>query len=154
VVKITTLIKNADVRTLTKGILVSRAAAALPSSTLGNIFTISGGRVLIVSLTGSVATLLSGTNSTTIGVTPTGGASAPAVLSSAGIIPVAAGSPLISNLAGGALSVVVSGGVIAATPFLALAGVVTITTASTVTGTVSWELIYVPLDVAAQVVAA
>jgi hypothetical protein len=148
------LIKGIDVRTIAAGILVKRAAAALPSTTIGSIFTVTGGRVLVVSLTGQVATLLSGTNSTTIGVTPSGGSSAPAVLSSAGTIPVAAGSPLISNLAGGALAVVVSGGVIAPTPVLVPAGAITVTTLSTVTGTVSWEVIYVPLDDGASVVAA
>lgn len=154
-VKITTLIKNIDVRTITKGILVSRPAAALPSTTIGTIFTISGGRILIVSLTGTVATLLSGTNSTTVGLTPTwSGTSAPAALSSAGVIPVAVSSPVCSKLDGGALIVVASGSIIAPTPWLAAAGAVTITTASTVTGTVSWEMIYVPLDAGAQVVAA
>jgi hypothetical protein len=152
----TTLIKNADVRTIRSGILVSRTAAALPSSTLGNIFTISGGRILIVALTGIVSTTLSGTNSTTVGVTPTaaGNTSAPAALSSAGIIPVTVGCVVSSKLDGGAMVVTPAGSLIAPTPYCALAGVITITTASTVTGTVQWDLIYVPYDVAAQVVAA
>jgi hypothetical protein len=151
----TTVYRNADVRLLTKGVLVSRAAAALPSTTIGSIFTITGGRILIVSLTGQVVTLLSGTNSTTVGLTPTwSGTSAPAALSSAGVIPVAAGSPVCSKLDGGALIVVASGSIIAPTPWVAAAGAVTITTASTVTGTVSWDLIWIPLDTAAAVVAA
>ena len=150
-----TAIQGQQVLRATTGFLVTRPAAALPSTTIGSIFTISGGRVLIKSLSGTVATLLSGTNSTTVGVTPTWNAtSAPAVLSSAGIIPVAAGSPVMSKLDGGALVVVVSGGIIAPTPWLALPGAVTITTASTVTGTVSWELCYVPYDTGASVVAA
>jgi hypothetical protein len=146
--------QNAQVLHATSGFLVSRAAAALPSTTIGSIFTVTGGRILIKALTGTVVTLLSGTNSTTVGVTPSGGASAPAVLSSAGIIPTAAGSPLMSKLDGGALIVVVSGGIIAPTPWLMQAGAVTITTASTVTGTVSWDLLYAPYDPGATVVAA
>lgn len=152
----TTLIKNADVRTIAYGINVSRAAAVLPSSTIQTIFTVSGGRILIRRLSGLVVTLLSGTNSTTVGITPTlsGGASAPAILSSAGIIPVAVGSPIVSKLDGGALIVTVNGSLNAAAGYETIPGAITITTASTVTGTVSWDLTYVPLDVGAQVVAA
>jgi hypothetical protein len=152
----TTLIKNADVRTIALGINVTRTAAALPSSTLGNIFTVSGGRILIVRLSGLVQTLLSGTNSTTVGITPTlsGGASAPAILSSAGVIPVAVGSPVVSKLDGGALIVTVNGSLNPAAGYETVPGSITITTASTVTGTVQWDLTYIPLDSAAQVVAA
>lgn len=149
-------IKGFYLRELQFGLKVSRTAAALPSSTLGNIFTIAGGRVLIVSLTGSVVTTLSGTNSTTVGVTPTaaGAASAPAALSSAGVIPITVGCVVSSKLDGAAMVVTPAGSLIAPTPYLALAGVVTITTASTVTGTMSWEMIYVPYDDGASVVAA
>lgn len=148
--------KNRDVRLLALGINVTRPAAALPSSTLGNIFTVTGGRILITSLTGLVQTLLSGTNSTTVGITPTlsGGASAPAILSSAGVIPVTVGSPVVSKLDGGALVVTVNGSLLPAAPYLMVPGVVTITTASTVTGTVQWDLAYIPLDLGAQVAAA
>lgn len=149
-----TNVQNQQILRANIGFLVSRPAAALPSTTIGSIFTISGGRVLIRALTGTVVTLLSGTNSTTVGLTPSGGASAPAALSSAGVIPVAVGSPVVSKLDGGALIVVVSGSIIAPTPWLASAGAVTITTASTVTGTVSWDLVYVPLDPGASVAAA
>src|SRR6266487_1988387 len=100
-----TPVQNQQVLRATTGFAVFRAAAALPSATIGTIFNITGGRVLIKSLSGTVVTLLSGTNSTTVGLTPTGGASAPAALSSAGIIPVAVGSPVVSKLDGGALIV-------------------------------------------------
>jgi len=151
----TTIIKNADVRTIAMGINVTRAAAVLPSTTIGSIFTITGGRILIRSLAGLVVTTLSGTNSTTVGLTPTyNSTSAPAALSSAGTIPTTAGAPIVSKLDGGALIVVASGSIIAPTPWLAVAGAVTITTGSTVTGTVQWDLTYTPLDVGVQVVAA
>ncbi len=152
----TTLIKAADVRTIALGINVSRAAAALPSSTIGNIFTVTGGRILIRRLSGLVITLLSGTNSTSVGITPTlsGGASAPTILSTAGIIPVAVGSPIVSKLDGGALIVTVNGSLNPSAGYETVPGSITITTASTVTGTVQWDLTYVPLDAGAQVVAA
>jgi hypothetical protein len=147
---------NKDVRLLTLGINVTRKATALPSSTLGNIFTITGGRILIASLTGLVQTLLSGTNSTSVGITPTlsGGASAPTILSAGGVIPVAVGSPVVSKLDASALVVTVNGSLLPAAPYLTVPGSITITTASTVTGTVQWDLTYIPLDVGAQVVAA
>jgi hypothetical protein len=150
-----TAIQGQQVLRATNGFLVTRAAAVLPSSTLGSIFTISGGRVLIRHLGGIVTATLSGTNSTTVGLTPTFNAtSAPAALSSAGIIPVATGSMVVSKLDGGAMIVVVNGSIIAPTAWAAPAGAVTITTGSTVTGTVSWEIVYVPLDNGASVVAA
>lgn len=151
----TTIIANASVRTIALGINVTRPAAALPSSTIGSIFTITGGRILIKRLSGQVVTLLSGTNSTTVGITPTyTGTSAPAILSSAGVIPVAAGAPVVSKLDGGALLVTVNGGLNPSAGYETVPGAITITTASTVTGTVQWDLTYVPLDVGAQVVAA
>jgi hypothetical protein len=150
-----TLIKAQDVRTIAVGINVSRAAAALPSTTIGSLFTITGGRVLLKALHGQVVTLLSGTNSTTVGLTPLNtGTSSPAILSSAGIIPVAAGSPVVSKFDGGALIVTVTGSLIAAAGYVTIPGDITITTGSTVTGTVKWDLLYVPLDVGAAVVAA
>jgi hypothetical protein len=149
-----TNVQNAQVLHATSGYLVTRAAAALPSTTIGTIFTITGGRVLIKAISGVVVALLSGTNSTTMGLTPSGGASAPAALSSAGIIPVAVNSQIGSKLDGGALIVAVPGGIIAPSPWLAPAGAVTITTASTVTGTVQWDLLYAPYDPGASVVAA
>jgi hypothetical protein len=150
-----TNIQNQQVLRATSGFLVVRAAAALPSTAIGTIFNINGGRVLIRHLGCIVASTLSGTNSTTIGLTPTfNTTSAPAALSSAGIIPVATGSMCVSKLDGGALIVVVNGSIIAPTPWAAPAGALTITTASTVTGTVSWEIVYAPLDPAASVTAA
>lgn len=149
-----TLIKSADVRTISLGINVSRAAAALPSTGIGSLFTISGGRVLLKVLHGQVVTLLSGTNSTTVGLTPLNtGTSAPAILSSAGVIPVAVGSPVVSKFDAGALIVTVNGSLVPAAGYVAIPGDVTITTGSTVTGTVKWDLVYVPLDVGATVVA-
>lgn len=149
-----TPVQNAQVLRASTGFLVTRAAAALPSTTIGSLFTISGGQVLLKALIGQVVTLLSGTNSTTVGLTPLNtGTSAPAILSSAGIIPVAVGSPVVSKFDGGAMIVTVTGSLVAAAPYLTIPGDITITTASTVTGTVKWSLVYVPVDPGATVVA-
>lgn len=149
-------IAGQQLRRLQLGSRVTRSAAALPGAALGNIFTITGGRVLITSLTGIVIATLSGTNSTTVGITPTaaGATSAPAALSSAGIIPVTIGCVVSSKLDGAAMVVTPAGSLIAPTPYMAPAGVITVTTASTTTGTVQWEVLYVPLDDGASVAAA
>src|SRR5579859_6798280 len=49
-----TLLQNKDVRLLAMGIKVSRAANTLPATTTGNIFTVSGGRILVLALVGQV----------------------------------------------------------------------------------------------------
>ena len=154
----TTLIKNADVRTLGLGICVTRAAALTPATGIGSIFNITGGRIAIKSLTGLVVAAMPATvNTITVGLTPTyNTTSAPAILSSAGTVTsLAAGAPITSKLDGGALIVAVNGGIMAPTPWVAVPGAVTITTSATsATGTIQWDLVYVPLDVAAQVTAA
>ena len=51
--------------------------------------------------------------------------------------------------------VTVNGSIIAPTPYLTVPGAVTITTSATsATGTIQWDITYVPLDAGAQVAAA
>lgn len=153
-----TNVQQSQVLHATRGFLVTRAAALTPATTIQTIFNITGGRVLLTSLTGLVVVVMPGTvNTITVGVTPTfSGTSAPAALSSAGTVTsLAAGSPLSSKLDGAALVVTPAGGLIAPTPYLACAGAITITTTATsATGTIQWEVVYVALDSGAAVAAA
>ena len=155
----TTIIANASVRQISLGINVSRAAANLPASTAGNIFTVSGGRILVVSLIGEVTTVIQ-TQACTLKVStaPTTGSAVDLCAASASIsaaavgthftLPAAAATALVTDLATG-------GGVIAKqAAWLIPVGSVTITTSATNTGQVKWDLTYVPLDIGAQVVAA
>lgn len=82
------------IRTAVYGTKVERVTAALPASTLGNIFTVSGGRVAITSVVGEVTTVLgAGANTITIGYAPTvGTGSATALGTSATITTAAVGS--------------------------------------------------------------
>ena len=66
----TTLIQNRDVRTISAGLAVSRTAATIPQTAAQNIFTITGGRILLVALIGTVTTVIGGT-ATTVKVTNT-----------------------------------------------------------------------------------
>lgn len=154
----TTIIANASVRQIALGINVSRATAALPATATGNIFTVSGGRIFLRYLIGEVTTVM-GATATTLKVSssPTVGSAldlctATAVTSfAAGVhlaLPAAVGSALVTDTGSGASLVA------AYQLTLIPVGSITITTSATDTGSVKWDLGYVPLDIGAQVVAA
>ncbi|MDH6116904.1 hypothetical protein ABH930_000323 [Kitasatospora sp. GAS204A] len=154
-----TLIKNQDVRTLALGIQVSRATNTLPASTAGNIFTVSGGRILLVALIGEVTTAIQNQACTLkVSTAPTVGSAVD--LCTAGSIinapvgvhfslPSSAASALTTDLSTG-------GGVqdVMTSAWLIPVGNLTVTTSATNTGSVKWDLAYIPWDNAAQVVAA
>ncbi len=153
----TTIIKNADVRTIAAGIAVSRATATLPASTLGHIFTVSGGRVLVRYLVGEVTTIIQAQACTVkVTHTPTAGTAVDWSAASASIsalevggklgLPAAAATALVTGNAGGILTHL--------SEWVATAGTIDITTSATNTGSIKWDLVYVPLDNGAQVVAA
>lgn len=156
-----TLIKNQDVRTIAAGVLVTRATAALPQTATGNIYTITGGRIMIVSLTGLVTTATGATITTlSVGLAPTSGTSSNVSLASATAVTSREAGTMVSigSTPGSALVV----GTNASTPlqctghaaWAVQTGSITITTSASDTGSVQWDLIYIPLDNAAQVVAA
>lgn len=154
----TTIIANASVRTIALGIAVARATAALPATALGNIFTVSGGRIAVVSLVGEVTTAVQNQACTvSIGTAPTvGTGSATALGTATSIIAAPIGTHFGIN-PGGATVVDLStqaGVLLPAARFVVDPGSITITTSATNTGSVKWDLIYVPLDIGAQVVAA
>lgn len=154
----TTIIKNADVRTISLGINVSRATAALPASATGNIFVVSGGRILVVHLLGEVTTAVQNQACTlAIGTAPTvGTGSTTAVGTASSIIAAPIGTHFSANPGGATVTDLATqaGVLIPAAGFVVNIGNVTITTSATNTGSVKWDLVYVPLDVGAQVVAA
>jgi len=157
-VTVTTLIQASAVRLITEGYLVSRATAALPATATGNIFTVTGGRILIVSLVGEVTTAVQNQACTVaIGYAPTVGTGSTTALGTASSVIAAPigthvginpGSAAVTDLATQA------GVTTPAGRFLVDAGSVTITTSATNTGSLKWDLIYVPVDTNATVVAA
>ncbi len=153
----TTVYKNADVRTIAGGILTSRATAALPASTLGHLFTVSGGRILVKYLIGEVTTIIQAQACTLkITGTPTAGTAVDWSAASASIsgtevggkfsLPAAAATGLVVGNAGGLI--------VHQAEWIATIGTIDLTTSATNTGSVKWDLIWIPLDVGAAVVAA
>lgn len=154
----TTVIANKDVRTIAAGIAVSRTTATLPATATGNIFTVSGGRIMVVALVGEVTTAVQNQACTVaIGTAPTVGTGSTTALGTAtSVIAAPIGTHIGSN-PGGATVVDLStqaGVALQSARFVVNAGSITITTSATNTGSVKWDLIYVPLDAGAQVVAA
>lgn len=161
----------AQVFAATYGALVTGGAKTLPVSTSGDIFLITGGRVIITSLTGVVSTTIQSQATTlSVGNKPTGGSSATATLCATGdlngvvagtslAVPAAKASALIISAADG--TVVWNGssggqGVSFRNGGLALvpAGSIQVTTVATSTGAIIWSVTYVPYDAGAVITAA
>lgn len=147
------------VRVAHLGLKVDRATAALPQTALGNIFTVSGGRVAITSVLGEVTTVLgSGANSLTIGYAPTVGTGDAGVLGAGAVSLLTApvGTHIGANPGGDVfVDLATQAGVaLPVAPLVVDPGSVTITTTGSVTGSVKWSITYIPYEDAATVAAA
>lgn len=139
------------------GLKVSRATATLPQTAQAAIFTVSTGRVIVTSLVGTVttATGATATNLSVIGNPTTGTdvvlasvvASASKEIGSTFTLPVTFGSALQVQNAGGA-------GTPLGTGFVLNPGTLDILTSASNTGSIKWDLTYLPLDDGAAVTAA
>ena len=153
------------------GALVTGGSKTLPATASGDIFTVSGGRVIVTSLTGVVSTAVQAQATTlSVGNKPAGGTSAVATLCATAdlngkpagtslAVPLAKASALLVSGADGTLVWNGSSGA-QGSPFtaggLALvpAGTIQVTTGATSTGAITWSLTYIPYDAGASVVAA
>lgn len=149
----------AAVRAIKDGLLVSRATATLPATTSQNLFTIAGGRILLLALVGEVTTIIQA-QSTTVKVTSTPSAGSAIDMSSTGADinalevggrislanPPAAASALTKTNAGYTN--------LQSVQTIVPAGTISYTTGATSTGSIKWDLFYVPYDAAATVAAA
>jgi hypothetical protein len=137
---------------------VSKTAATLPATTTQNIFTIAGGRVMVMALVGEVTTICSAT-ATNLKATsvPTTG-SAVDIAANLAIANFEAGAILVVEGDGTALIGTSAGAGFApalnALPFILPIGVVRIETSATNTGATKWDMWYVPMDDGAFVVSA
>jgi hypothetical protein len=151
-------LQGKDLVLLQFGRTVTSAITALPATTHANIFVISGGRVVITSLTGVVTVAVQAqANATKLISAPTTGSSndmcatldlnaaeAGALLSLDGV--------LATALQG---AVNKSGSVGAMTKYqIANIGNIQVNCAATNTGNITWTMTYVPLDVGASVASA
>lgn len=159
----TVFYNNASVRAVALGLAVSRATAVLPTAVQSpqTLFTVTGGRIKLISVLGEVTTVI-GANAQTLKLSykaaAAGSAAYDLCLASASIanaavgthftLPSAVGSQMITDIA--TLSGVPEG----ITDYQLPAGALTLTSDATNTGSVKWDLIYVPLDAATVVAAA
>lgn len=138
------------------GLHAAKTAAVLPATTTQNIFTVSGGRVLVTALVGEVTTICSAT-ATNLKATsvPTVGTAAD-VAANLAIANFEAGTILVVE--GDATAIIgVSAGfapALNALPFILPVGNLRIETSATNTGATKWDIWYVPLDIGAVIVSA
>lgn len=154
-------VSGKSLRRLVLGEHVVRAAALLPATGTGNIFTVTGGRVLITSFLGVAVTASPATTNTLkVSVAPSGGGTGADLCTAVSVAskeagsqillpdPVASASNLVVTTAGGNAAPSAHG-------FVVPAGTITLTTNGTAaTGTWQWDLTYVPIDDGAAVSAA
>jgi hypothetical protein len=158
---VTVQISNASVREILAGIYVGNTLhAALPQSATTTIYTITGGRILLVALLAEVTTAIQA-QATTFKFT-----SSPAT-GSAIDFNAAAGTDLTGLQIGGRVTlanppasgtagIITNAGYTNLQPLNSVVpiGNITVTTVASSTGGLKYDLIYIPLDVASTVVAA
>ena len=153
--------QNAQVVHATTGFLVSRASTATGNTPLAtgptNLFTIAGGRILVVALVGTVTTIIQG-QATTVQLisTPTAGTAVNLSNSTGDLNGKEVGATVTLGATLGSTAVVANAGanVIGQGKYVLAAGTINVTFGAASTGAVKWDLLYVPLDLAASVTAA
>jgi hypothetical protein len=145
-------------RELTTGIRVDRAAATLPQSTDVALFTITGGRVLLVGLVGEVTVAIGAgvTPEATLVFNPTATGADQNLCAPLNIASDAVGELYtISGTVGDAMrSDLLIGNAILQNALLLAEGDIELLMDESVAGQIAWSIIYVPWDTAAEVVAA
>lgn len=152
------IIQGPQVRAIYLGVQVTRAAATIPQTAAQNIFSVTGGRVMVTSLIGQVTTVIGGTATTVkFTNTPTSG-TATDFASATAITSKEVGTMVsLPTTAGGAVVVGANAGAgVLAGPQVALVlqpGTISYTTSASTTGAISWALTYVVYDTGATVAA-
>jgi hypothetical protein len=154
-----TILQGSQLRQVELGFQVLKAAQTLPQTTTLTLFTVTGGRVAVTSLVGTVSTVIgAGAVTMSLGVAPTVGTA-----NTAGIAALTttlankeAGTNLwLPPIVGAALLFGANAGTPAqlmANVYVATTGTITWTTAAaSTTGAVSWALTYIPIDTGAAV---
>jgi hypothetical protein len=134
---------------------VAKAAANLPQTATANLYTVTGGAVVVTGLMGIVSSALGATVTTlALGVTGSSSAIATALAVTSGIagtvyLPVnsagAGGAPLFST------APFISATLDRLNPFIVSVANITWTTSANDTGQMRWLLWYVPIDAGASV---
>lgn len=153
------IIQGDQIRTITQGIIVSRATATLPQSTDDAIFTVTGGRIIVIALIGEVTTVI-GTGTTPelkVKFNPTATGADTDLCAVTDISDDAVGT--LYRVSGDYSTALTQGlltveGALSDTPFIVSEGDIEIDMDESVTGSIAWDLIYVPLDNGASVASA
>lgn len=151
------IIQGDEIRSIALGIKVDRATAALPQTTDDALFTITGGRVVIKALVGEVTTVIqTQANNTKLKFNPTATGADQDLCAVLDISADAVGELYtISGTVGDAMrSDLLIGNGVLQDPLVLSEGDIELDCAASNTGSVSWTLVYVPLDDGASVAAA
>ena len=151
------IIQGDEIRAIALGTLVTRATAALPQSTDGALFTISGGRVIVVALVGEVTTVIqTQLNNTKLKFNPTATGADQDLCAVLDITADAVGELYtISGTVGDAMrSDLLIGNPVLTNPLVLSEGDIELDCSASNTGSVAWDLVYVPLDTGASVASA
>ncbi len=132
---------------------VSKASAALPQTATGNLFTVTGGRVMVLQIMGEVTTIIQNQAcNTKLSHDPDVGAAADicAVLDIANDA-VGTNYGITGTVADAMVGASHAYLVAQASPLILPAGVITLTTAASNTGAVKWDVLYIPIDEGARI---
>ena len=137
------------------GRTAERATAVLPATTVGNLFTIAGGRILLTAIVGEVTTVIqTQANVTKLVFDPTVTGSNVDLCATLDITADAVGT--LYTITGTAATAMQSG--LAAPsmsiPWVLQAGAIGLSCGATNTGSVKWKIWYTPLDAGVVVAAA
>ena len=153
----TVMVDGAAVRSIALGVLVTRATSTLPAGGDLALFTISGGRILLVGLAGEVTGAIQNqANATKIKLNPTATGVDQDLCATLDIDNDAVGEQYsISGTVGDAMrsDLLIENGKLQE-PLILSEGDIELNTAATNTGSVQWDLVYVPWDAAGTVAAA
>lgn len=148
--------KAIRLRQIAFGDKVDRATAALPQTATGTLFTVTGGRIIVTSLVGTVTTVIQAqANAVKLVATPTTG-TVNDLSTTVDINALVVGGLLATTgLAGDALVKSTGGGISAQrNPIIVAIGAIGLNTAASSTGSIAWSLTWMPYDLGAVVVAA
>jgi hypothetical protein len=153
------LIQGDQLRALLRGVRVTRATAALPQTAAGALFTISGGKVLVTSLIGEVTTVIqTQADNTKLTFDPTDAGATQDLCAVLDVTADAVGTMYsITGTPGTAMQDALNflpSNKVLAQPLVLKAGSILLDCAASNTGSVKWELTYIPLDAGASVAAA
>jgi hypothetical protein len=163
---VSVLIQGSQSRSPLLGIRVEKAAFTLPATASTEMFTVSGGRVVVTSLFGEVTTVVqSQACNLNVTIDPTGAGAAADLVAATEINGDAVGTFYsVSGIQAALLGTQKEGGTevpthaLAKMPvgggFLVPAGSIYLKTSATNTGATKWVMTYIPLDDGASVVAA